>query len=303
MTKIKNQNYNILVLEGGGIKGLKSLIQLQVIETKLGGNLLEYFDLIAGTSTGAIIAAMLTSGYKTKEIIELYKNEGKNIFKKRFFYKIRNPRYDDSAINNLLDYYFKEERLSDLGCEILIPAYNGTKREFVFFKKTGETCNHLVKDAVRASMSAQIYFEPWMINGDIYLDGGNGINNPSDEALDTSKIKACGKTINLLTIGTGRLEKPLEKNQNIIKWLISSVDVNMIEAAQLVNKKMKYKFDNKEEDSILGVYLYCDSLVRRSSPEMDDASDENIQNLIDDGRMSIQKNMPEVNDFLRVIKS
>ena len=70
----------MLALDGGGIRGLITLGILQKIETLIKERtkqaLWEYFDYIAGTSTGAIIAASLARGMTTSDLIEFYKNYG-----------------------------------------------------------------------------------------------------------------------------------------------------------------------------------------------------------------------------------
>lgn len=295
--------YNVLSLNGGGIKGLKSLVQLVQIESRLGGNLLDYFDLISGTSTGGIIAAMLACGYKASDIMKLYTEHGEAIFKKRFLHKMRSQRYDDTYINNLLAFYFGEKELCELKCDVLIPAYNGTTRKFVYFKRTGSTSNWLVRDAVRATMSAQTYFKPFVKDGNMFLDGGNGLNNPSEIALKEAKrICQSGEVINLLSIGTGKVEKPIKKNQWMIGWAKDTVDMLMTESDQLTQEGVDYEYKHKSGSSNLGVYLFCDSVVTHSSVEMDDASKENIEALINDGHISYQNNSQAITEFIQEIK-
>lgn len=299
---MNRKNYNILSLNGGGIKGLKVLVQLIELEEKLDGSLLNYFDMIAGTSVGAIIGAMLAKGYTAKQIYSIFKEAGPGIFKKRFLSSVRNPRYKDDYVNKILFKYLGDIQMVELKCDILILAYNGTTRDFTFFKNNGKTKNVLVRDAVRASMSAQVYFKPFELNGNIYIDGGNGLNNPSIDALQEASDLCDGKKINLLNFGTGKSEKPLKINQNIIQWLITSVELNMTEAEQLTQKRVAYSFD-KKVNPLYNKYTYCDSPLYYSSAEMDDASPKNIENLVRDGRLAYKGNELEINSFVNEIKS
>lgn len=296
------KTFNILSLNGGGIKGLKSLVQLVEIEKQLETPLLDHFDLIAGTSTGGIIAAMLAKGYQAKDLLGLYVEHGDKIFKKRFLSVIRNPKYKDDYINNLLTLKFGEVLMSELKVDVLIPAYNGTTRDYTFFKKNGVTSTFFVRDAVRATMSAQVYFKPHQIGNDIYIDGGNGLNNPSMDALqEAMDLNTNNLPINLIVIGTGKVEKPLKAKNGIIKWLINSVDINMTEAEQLTQKRVEYAFAKKTLPN-LAEYVYLDSPVYYSSTEMDDASQKNIENLIKDGKMAYRQNAEKIEFFISKIK-
>src|SRR5258708_39259682 len=72
----------ILSLDGGGAKGFYTLGVLAQVEAMLKGKLLcEHFDLIFGTSTGAIIAALLSLGYNVADILSLYRQHVPTIMK------------------------------------------------------------------------------------------------------------------------------------------------------------------------------------------------------------------------------
>ncbi|MEO1432760.1 MAG: patatin-like phospholipase family protein [Cyanobacteria bacterium J06632_19] len=74
--------YKILSLDGGGMRGVISAQILKEIEETVGQPLHEYFDLIAGTSTGSILAAGIACGMSADDLIDFYQTEGKNIFLK-----------------------------------------------------------------------------------------------------------------------------------------------------------------------------------------------------------------------------
>jgi patatin-like phospholipase/acyl hydrolase len=80
----QDRPHRMLALDGGGIRGLVTLGILEKIEKlvvqKTGRKLCEYFDYIAGTSTGAIIAAGLSRGMTTADLIDFYKSSGKQMF-------------------------------------------------------------------------------------------------------------------------------------------------------------------------------------------------------------------------------
>ena len=80
--------HRMLALDGGGIRGLITLGILERIESmvaeKTGKKLCDYFDYIAGTSTGAIIAAGLARGMTVAELIDFYRSSGKQMFEHSF---------------------------------------------------------------------------------------------------------------------------------------------------------------------------------------------------------------------------
>ena len=88
-----NRPKRILALDGGGLRGILTIGILEKIEDILrqrhgnsnGFRLSHYFDLIAGTSTGAIIAAILAKGWTVKDIYQKYMALGEKVFEKSFF--------------------------------------------------------------------------------------------------------------------------------------------------------------------------------------------------------------------------
>ena len=77
--------FKILSIDGGGIKGIAPASFLANIEERTGKKIIDYFDLIVGTSTGGIIALGLGLGFSAREILSLYIDNGEKIFKKQFF--------------------------------------------------------------------------------------------------------------------------------------------------------------------------------------------------------------------------
>src|SRR5712692_2085327 len=101
----------ILALDGGGLRGILTLAILQQIESLLRarhGNdpkfrLCHYFDLVAGTSTGAIIAATITLGWSVEQIRAKYMDLGSRVFEKTFFRQgVLRAKYDEGRLINEL---------------------------------------------------------------------------------------------------------------------------------------------------------------------------------------------------------
>ncbi len=124
-TEKQSRPFRILSLDGGGIRGLVSAYMLLEIEKKLKENKLppirEHFDMIAGTSTGSILAAGIALGYPIEELINIYEKRGLEIFpyqklfdwrrlKLLFKYGISAPKFSNEGLINVLK---NEERFKN----------------------------------------------------------------------------------------------------------------------------------------------------------------------------------------------
>lgn len=110
----------ILSIDGGGIKGIFSASFLAEIEEKCGGPYSEYFDMIAGTSTGAIIAAALSIGIPAQEILNLYLKKGKEIFPKgSTHFKLFHGKYSNEPLKNALIEVFGTKKIKDCQTSVL----------------------------------------------------------------------------------------------------------------------------------------------------------------------------------------
>src|SRR6266404_156272 len=117
----------ILNIDGGGIKGVFPAAFLAELEDRLGEPIVDYFDLIAGTSTGGIIALGLGLGLTAKEILELYEKNGRRIFPQAHgfaFQGIFRAKYAKAALPEVLHEAFGERLLGESRARLLIPSLN-----------------------------------------------------------------------------------------------------------------------------------------------------------------------------------
>ncbi len=206
--------FRILSIDGGGIRGIYPAHILQCIEERLGVSLYESFDMIAGTSTGSIIAAAVASKIQAKEIVNLYKEHGKDIFTKKCCFPFIPPFldsfYDSTFLNRVLKKSFGETRLGEISKPLILPATNiadGIVHVLKSAYSTDFTRDNsvLLKDAVLSSCSAPVYFSPHKLNEYVLSDGGLWANNPSLVAvIDAQKRLGISQSnIRVLSIGTG----------------------------------------------------------------------------------------------------
>ena len=190
----------ILTIDGGGIRGIIPGTVLHEIEQITGKRIAELFDIIAGTSTGGILALGLTipgangkPKYTAEEILGIYGKNGGRIFKKGGLLKklqgLFDESYDKEGIEDTLYEYFGEVRFKELMTNVLVTAYEIERRQSWVFRKEraikDEAFNFKITDIARATSAAPTYFEPHsMPFGDgsdklYFVDGGVYANNPA----------------------------------------------------------------------------------------------------------------------------
>lgn len=227
--------FRILSIDGGGIRGIYPAHVFRCIEERLQIDLYESFDMIAGTSTGAIIAAGVASGIPAADIVEMYREHGAGIFKRKRFYwpgkKLKNMLqpmftsvYDAQYLKQVLADIFKEKRLGEIEKPLLLPSTdigNGCVHVLKsgYSKEFTRDNNVPVKEAVLASCSAPTYFDPHKLDHYLLADGGLWANNPALAAvIDAQKrIGVNQADIQILTIGTGH-SKTMYGTDTSCKW-------------------------------------------------------------------------------------
>jgi uncharacterized protein len=220
----------VLCLDGGGIRGVYALAILESIEKEFNRPISHHFDLLAGTSTGSIIAAAAAIQNDMGTVLEMYREYGKRIFNRQSKIGLLGSVYSDRYLRKLLKKAFGDLNLADVPKPLLIPAVDLTHgRPFVHRSNVpgdGEDIPVKLWDAVLSSCSAPVYFPPNNVeNKYLSIDGGLWANNPSLVCLSEGihYFRENLESISILSLGTG-LQKvdfsyPAEKNWGIGRWL------------------------------------------------------------------------------------
>lgn len=181
--------FQVLSLDGGGIKGLFSAALLAKIEEILEVRVTDHFDLITGTSTGGIIALGLAMGMRPREIVQFYVSEGPKIFRTRRFWTsarwMFRSKFPQEPLAEALKKYFGDWVMADCKKRLVIPSYNLAKDEVYLFKTphhsrlTTDGKVPLWKVAL-ATSAAPTYFPCCEhVDGMRLVDGGLWANNPT----------------------------------------------------------------------------------------------------------------------------
>ena len=241
----------ILSCDGGGVRGLIAARCLEKLEGIEGKPCNQIFQLMAGTSTGAIIVACLSIGIPAKEIADLYLSKSKQMFmdNPNLWTKLFMWKYIKKGVKEIFRERFKDIVLKELPVDILITAKDTVRSETMFFEKK-MFGNMLLREAVESSMSAPTYFKP---NGR-YVDGGVGsFNNPCYQAAVEAIVylNYPKGQIRLLSFGTARgvnnMKEGEAERKNKLGWAIYAVDEGMEDANEQQVRLVKREYANRRE--------------------------------------------------------
>lgn len=329
----------ILSQDGGGIRGIISCVILKFIEEQLQildnpeAKIGDYFDLIAGTSTGGILAAIILfpdengkAKFSVQEALDLYAEKGDTIFDVSFWRKIINPfglfneKISETNLEKQIEEVFGNLELKDFIKPSLITSYDIEARRAKFFTshdaKTSQLENFYVKDVCRATSAAPTYFEPALINS-LYnqeftlIDGGVYANNPAlcayaearkipfqDITKDTDKKDY--PTINdmiIISVGTGTVLKPYHfedfDNAGKLKWISPLIDILLSSNVETVDYHLQKMYETLGPTNYQNYHRLMPNL-KNASPEMDDTTKKNIQELIQAGLAFVEENKDQL---------
>jgi patatin-like phospholipase/acyl hydrolase len=183
----KTRRFQILSLDGGGLKGLFQASFLAGWEEAKGCSVTNYFDLITGTSTGGIIALGLGMGFPAKELLNFYITEARSIFPPSVLSGLKHyfsVKYDANGLEMALKKYFRNRMLWESKVPLVIPAFYPKFNDVYLFKtphhkRLQNDYREQVADVARATSAAPTYFSPYEgDNGVQLVDGGVWANNP-----------------------------------------------------------------------------------------------------------------------------
>lgn len=211
--EVKNgDRITILSIDGGGIRGAIAVRILQFLEKELQAidgreaRIADYFDIIAGTSTGGLIAGMLTCPdgqekprprFTAESAMKFYTDDSKSIFVKRpniiqTLKALIGPKYSPDSLEEVLRSNLQDVRMTDTVTELVVPAFDIKTMEPTIFStaeaKQKPEKNAYLRDVLRGTSAAPTYFPPTVfqtVNSEgkprdfNLVDGGLAMNNPT----------------------------------------------------------------------------------------------------------------------------
>ncbi|MDZ7801871.1 MAG: CBASS cGAMP-activated phospholipase [Trueperaceae bacterium] len=300
-----DMDFHVLALDGGGFKGLFSAAVLAALEEDVQTRLTDHFDLIAGTSTGGIIALALGNGMRPRELVDFFVEEGPRIFENggRRTKTVRHclrAKYDQGNLRRALGIALGNALLGDSDKRLVVPAFNLDNDQVYLFK----TPHHptLRRDwhvpmwqVGLATSAAPTYFPASThVDGIRHVDGGLWANNPILVGL-AEAVAFCGAPldrIRILTVGTttpvGHRPSSLDAGGRL-RWAGHATDLIMKAQSQSATEIARHLLPT-------GAILRLDPVVRDNEFELDSVS---TKKLIARGRLESRPLMREAADLFK----
>jgi patatin-like phospholipase/acyl hydrolase len=256
----------VLSIDGGGIRGLIPATVLSAIEEQTGARTAELFDLVAGTSTGGILALGLVKPrsprgrkpqYRATELAALYEHEGHRIFGRSLWHRfvafdnLLDEKYEANGLESVLREYFGEVPLSRSCTEVLVTSYELETREPWFFARHKARANPRfdfpMRFVARATSAAPTLFEPQELtvttpHGGL-VDGGVFANNPAMCAYVEMKKLRPDADVLLVSLGTGQHTRAIHyhdaKDWGLAYWAKPILSVVFDGVSDTVDHQMK----------------------------------------------------------------
>jgi hypothetical protein len=257
--------FKVLSIDGGGIKGLYSATILRLFESDLrnargdDARIIDYVDLVCGTSTGGLIGLALSLRIPATTICDFYERKGPEIFKgsqgflARFRQTMYGGKFSDERLRAALVQLFGDRTIGDSHCLLCVPTYDFTQGTYGIFKfdhKEGNLSRHNVLsmvDVALATSAAPTFFPLAQIdelNSTQYVDGGVWANNPSLIGLveAMSYFVGPGKAfdrLNLLSLASLNFSpgKPplLKRRRSFVRWAPDLFDLSLIAQSEFTD--------------------------------------------------------------------
>jgi patatin-like phospholipase/acyl hydrolase len=294
MVNVDGNSIKVLAIDGGGIRGIIPAVILAEIQKRLSRELWQTFDLIAGTSTGGIIALGIGTDcnngkpYSPDQLLKLYLQNGSAIFQKSWFTPLRQlffPKYSPSGLEKTLARFFQGTEFCTALTPLLISSYNLQKQLPFFFKShliaARPNYNWKVTDIARATSAAPTFFPPFHLarGAEDYalVDGGVFVNNPSMAAyVEARLLYPEASRVIVVSVGTGDRQDNITysqaKNWGLVGWAKQIVPVLMDSVSEAVD----FELTTLPECTYYRLQV---SDLPGGASQMDNVTPENLANL------------------------
>ncbi len=291
MSESGTERFQILSLDGGGIKGLFSASVLAKLEDDLGVSIVDHFDLIVGTSTGGLIALGLGMGMRPHELVRFYVESGPKIFQHSFglrsFTHWIYRKFPQAPLRDAFQGCFKDKRLADCTTRLVIPSYNlGDDDVYLFKTPHHERLKRDYKVPLwkvgLATTAAPTYFSSFQELDSLRLiDGGVWANNPTlvGIAEAVSLLRVPIQNISVLSMGTSdpvRYRRRSLDWSGRLAWAENAVDIVMRgqslgihkQAVHLLGDDKVIRIDPRVPEGLFALdRLTIDSLLSKAAHE------------------------------------
>jgi len=283
----------VLSLDGGGVRGLATSVFLYELEKKIGKPLSSKFDLVVGTSTGGIIALVISVlEIEGPRLLEIYSEKNlKKIFTRSFSSLFRTKYNGYKKLEVMYDYFGSlKMSSSDTPCSIV--TYNLNTRFPEIFSERDHP-EAYVADIAAATSAAPTYFPAVQIEDNWYVDGAVSTNNPALIALTEAEKLYPDDEIKVFSVGTGFnnnfIDGSRAKNWGSLSWLRGGIIPMLLES----------NLEHQLSEKIIGDnYFRVDSNLNDAATKIDIKSMSNLERMSEMGQKWWSKYMNDSLDFL-----
>ena len=323
----------VLSIDGGGIRGVIPATIMTYVEQKLieitgnsNARIADYFDFIAGTSTGAMLSCFYlapndtnngpSAKYTAQDALDIYVNKGYDIFnasKNNGWFGLRQlvnaTKYSPKAIEKIFKEVFGEMKMHDLLKPCVIATYNMAQKSSYFFNNNiphlADRQEFYIKDVLRSTSAAPTYFPPAHVTNlktnekMVNIDGGVFANNPtmnayalcSDSSFEQVENPDASQLL-VLSLGTGggQFNLPnLNTNWSVLKWAEAIPNIMMdgsIDAVDYQMRNLYFTLEKQHQFNYKRIDVPKDK--RNYAADMADASKTNIDALKAAGQATLE---------------
>jgi len=311
----------VLSIDGGGIRGLIPALVLAEIERRTGRRTAEMVDLVAGTSTGGILACALTRRgpdgrplFTAEELAGIYVEEGPRIFHRGLIKKLFSAggwideRYEDDGLERALARYLGDAYLSEALVPVFVTAYDIHDRFAFFFRSSravgDPTYDFLLTSVARATSAAPSYFEPEEVTDRAgartypLVDGGLYAVNPSMCAYADLVRDGTAPGLELmLSLGTGAHTRAYTFDQarwwGQLGWARPALDMVFDGVSDTIEFEAQALMGDR--------YVRLQTMLELASDDLDDASAENLDALRREAEQLIATSGPAIDRACEVL--
>ncbi len=304
----------ILSIDGGGIKGVIPGTILAALEKALGAPLANKFHMIAGTSTGGILASGLAHELPTSKLLDFYFKDDVSIFTSSILGSLEGPKYPAAPLEAALKDAFGDTKLSDLAHDLLCTSYDINARADMLFESwqargistlTPTAADFLLRDVARSTSAAPTYFPPAIatsVAGKQYplVDGGMFANNPALLAFVAARrLMPLAKRYLIVSLGTGEVVNPIKytdaQSWGLVGWASPLIDILFT----AMNDTVDYELDQLAP---MVSHLRLQSSLTGASEAMDDADPANITALVACANRTLTNRKDDINALIEELK-
>jgi patatin-like phospholipase/acyl hydrolase len=236
---VTGSRFQILALDGGGLRGIFSAAILAALEEDLQISVADHFDLIAGTSTGGVIALGLGLGLRPRQIVEFYAELGGRVFRDRMRLAsarhVLRAKYPPGPLRAALTSVFEERTFGESTKRLVITSYNLGADDVYLFRtahhpRLRRDWRERAVDVAMATSAAPTYLPGFPLAGTRLIDGGVWANNPAMVAV-VEAVGTCGvslRDLRVFSLGTTvevrHRSRRLDRG-GLLPWARVAVDV------------------------------------------------------------------------------